>query len=242
MSEKNIWDTLMRSINNPYGVAGLMGNLQAESGLKSNNVQNCYEKGLNMSDETYTINTDAGKYTNFVKDKVGYGLAQWTYWSRKQKLFDFMKERRVSVGDEYFQCEFLIHELSTSYKTVFNKLKNATSVRESSDVVLTQYEKPANQDENVKQNRARYGQTFFDRYANTTTDTSVVPVVPVVPVAPVVPTKPNYNVYVVNKGDSLWAIATKFYGSGNRYTEIKQLNNLTSNTIYAGQTLKIPLR
>ena len=50
----------------------------------------------------------------------------------------------------------------------------------------------------------------------------------------------NYFEYTVKKGDTLWDLAEKYLGSGTRYKEIKELNNLTSDTIYAGQTLKIP--
>ena len=45
--------------------------------------------------------------------------------------------------------------------------------------------------------------------------------------------------YIVKKGDSLWAIAEKYYGSGNQYPKIKSLNGLTSDTIYAGQKLRV---
>lgn len=44
------------------------------------------------------------------------------------------------------------------------------------------------------------------------------------------------------KGDSLWAIAEKRLGNGTRYNEIKKLNGLTSDVIYAGQVLKLPNR
>ena len=46
--------------------------------------------------------------------------------------------------------------------------------------------------------------------------------------------------YTVKKGDTLWAIAAKQLGSGNRYKEIKTLNGLTTDTIYAGQILALP--
>lgn len=48
------------------------------------------------------------------------------------------------------------------------------------------------------------------------------------------------TVYTVKSGDSLWAIAAKQLGNGNRYKEIKSLNGLSSDTIYAGQVLKLP--
>ena len=54
------------------------------------------------------------------------------------------------------------------------------------------------------------------------------------------PTAASAKTYTVQKGDSLWAIAAKQLGSGSRYKEIKTLNGLTSDTIYAGQILKLP--
>ena len=55
-------------------------------------------------------------------------------------------------------------------------------------------------------------------------------------------TKPaeNYRVHTVTHGDTLWAIAKKYLGDGNRYKEIVSLNGLKSNVIYSGMKLKIP--
>lgn len=50
----------------------------------------------------------------------------------------------------------------------------------------------------------------------------------------------GYTTYTVVKGDTLWGIAQKRLSNGTRYAEIKALNGLTSDTIYAGQVLKIP--
>uniref|UniRef100_UPI003FEE09D0 glucosaminidase domain-containing protein n=1 Tax=Eisenbergiella tayi TaxID=1432052 RepID=UPI003FEE09D0 len=46
--------------------------------------------------------------------------------------------------------------------------------------------------------------------------------------------------YKVMRGDSLWGIAQKCLGDGNRWPEIKTLNSLESDTIYSGQILKLP--
>ncbi|MEG1894646.1 MAG: LysM peptidoglycan-binding domain-containing protein [Oscillospiraceae bacterium] len=46
--------------------------------------------------------------------------------------------------------------------------------------------------------------------------------------------------YTVRRGDCLWNIAQRFLGSGSRYPEIKALNGLSSNMIYAGQVFKLP--
>ena len=49
-----------------------------------------------------------------------------------------------------------------------------------------------------------------------------------------------YRIHTVVHGDTLWAIAQKYLGKGNRYTEIVKLNGLKSNVIYSGMKLKIP--
>ena len=41
-------------------------------------------------------------------------------------------------------------------------------------------------------------------------------------------------------GDTLWKIAERFLGKGNRYTEIVKLNGLKSNVLMSGQVLQIP--
>ena len=50
-------------------------------------------------------------------------------------------------------------------------------------------------------------------------------------------TKPNTTNYTVKSGDSLYSIARRFNTS---VVAIKSLNNLTSNTLSIGQTLRIP--
>ena len=54
-----IWHFLLGHIQNPYGVAGLMGNLRDESGLNPRNLQNSYEKKLGFTDDSYTTAVDS---------------------------------------------------------------------------------------------------------------------------------------------------------------------------------------
>jgi len=164
MDEKLIWDFFLSKINNTYGVAGLMGNLYVESRLKSTYLQSSYAKNLGMTGEEYTKAVDNGSYKDFITDKAGYGLAQWTFWSRKEQLYNFAKEQKVSIGDLHMQLNFLWNELQ-GYKTVVDALCIATSVREASDVVATKYEKPEHQDEKYLLNRAKYGAVYYGIFA-----------------------------------------------------------------------------
>lgn len=47
--------------------------------------------------------------------------------------------------------------------------------------------------------------------------------------------------YTVKKGDSLWKIAEEKLGNPKRYSEIKTLNGLKTDTLQVGQKLNIPL-
>ena len=163
-NEKKIWNYLKSKGLSDWGVAGLMGNLYAESGLRPNNLQNTYEGKLGMADAKYTELVDKGVYTNFVRDSVGYGLAQWTYWSRKEALLAYAKASGKSIGDLEMQLEFLMKELS-SYG-LLGKLKTVSTVLEASNVILLEFEKPASMNTAATQTkRAEYGQKYFDKYS-----------------------------------------------------------------------------
>ena len=173
MSSKIIWDFLKKEGFSDFGVAGLMGNLDAESALRPNNLQDTYSRSLGLSDAEYTAKVDNGTYTNFVRDSAGYGLAQWTYWSRKENLLNYAKSKKKSIGDLEMQLEFLVQELKISYKnSVYNILVNATTVQQASDVVLMNFERPANAAAQ-KSKRAAMGQVYYDKYAKGVENTTM---------------------------------------------------------------------
>lgn len=166
-NEEKIWNYLKSKGLSDCGVAGLMGNLYAESGLRPNNLQNTYEGKLGMADAEYTELVDKGSYKNFGNDRAGYGLAQWTYPTRKAALLAYANSRGKSIGDLEVQLEFLLKEL-TSYG-LLGKLKTALTVLEASNIVLLEFEKPASMNTAATQaKRAEYGQKYFDKYAGRT--------------------------------------------------------------------------
>lgn len=166
---KKIWDYLMDVIGNEYGVAGLMGNLEAESGLHSDRVQG--DIPYSSYSKEYTAKVDSGEISehDFVHNGPGgggYGLAQWTYYSRKQALYDrYQNGNYPSIGDLTLGLDHLYYELQASYSGVLNTLKTATSIRVASDSVLHNFEKPADQSTAVEEKRESMGQAWYDKYA-----------------------------------------------------------------------------
>ena len=165
-NEQTIWQYLKGKGLNDYAVAGIMGNLYAESGLRPDNPQNTYEKKLGLSDAQYTAAVDNGSYTNFVRDSAGYGLAQWTYWTRKQNLLARAQAAGVSIANLQMQLNYLWEEI-TANATITKELKAADSVRAASNTILLKFERPADQSETAQKKRASYGQTYYDKYAGT---------------------------------------------------------------------------
>ena len=139
MSARDIYAKLITAGLTHEGACGLMGNMQAESALKANIAQ----RGMTaLSDEEYTA-AAAEWPVKFIHDGVGYGLCQWTYWSRKQALFNFAQARGASVGDEGMQVEFCISELKNDYPGLWALLCSVTDIYTAASEVCTVYERPA---------------------------------------------------------------------------------------------------
>lgn len=162
---QRIWDYLFAWLGNPFGTAGIMGNIRAESDLRPTNLQDRYEQTLGLSDAQYTTKVDDGSYGNFIFDSAGYGLAQWTFWSRKKALLEYARARKASIGDLYMQLDFLKKEMVENYPTLVESLQLAKTVREASNAVLFIYERPGDQGQKVQDLRTSYGETYYKEYA-----------------------------------------------------------------------------
>lgn len=166
--EQIVWNFLMSKIGNAYGVSGLMGNLQEESGMYPNRVQG----DIPYSDYSvqYTAKVDNGSISeyDFVNNGPGgggYGLAQWTYKPRKQGLYNMYKTGYNSIGSIDLALDYLWHELQNSYRGVLSVLQSATSVREASDKVLHDFENPTDQSSEVEVYRASLGMAFYNQFS-----------------------------------------------------------------------------
>lgn len=163
--ENALWDYFMEEIRNPYGVAALLGNLQAESALSSINLQNTANSKFNITDKEYTLEVDSGE-RNFIDGK-GYGLAQWTSSGRKQNLLTFAKEHGTSIGELMMQAKFIIKELKSTYKSVYSVLTTSEDLLECSNAVLIKYEAPASKNKKSTQDaRYKLAKKYFDKHVN----------------------------------------------------------------------------
>lgn len=158
MTEKELWDALRASGFSEFATAGIMGNMRAESGLYPDRVQG--DIPYSAWSQDYTAQVDSGQVArdDFIfrgPGGGGYGLCQWTFWSRKQMLYDFAKAAGTSIGDGKMQADFFAYEIGKNYRTsVYEPLMAAKSVREASDVMLLKFERPGDQSEANQARRA----------------------------------------------------------------------------------------
>ena len=168
-----VWKLLLADLGNEYGVAGVMGNLKAESCIRSNNLQDSSAKRLGLTDEEYTKGVDNGTI-DFSK-AVGYGICQWTSSTRKKGLKAYTDSKGVSIANLTAQVEYLLKELKTTYSKTYSTLKNAKSVSEASTRFMYYYEAPASRDsDSTKEKRAELSQTYYDKYKSVDTDTTKI--------------------------------------------------------------------
>lgn len=167
--EGAVWDYLYQAIGNEYGVAGIMGNMQNESGIIACRMQGDFSSGYSTS-KTYADKVDSGaisrsSFVNNGPNGGGWGLVQWTYYTLKEKLYDYAKATKQSIGSLKMQLEFLVKNLQEDYPSVWKSLKSATSVRQAASVFLYQFERPDDQSQAVENQRTADGEAIFKRHS-----------------------------------------------------------------------------
>lgn len=142
----------------------LLANIQAESAFIVNNLEDSKERPTGMNDQTYTDAVDSGRYQNFVNDACGYGLAQWTYWSRKQMLLTYAREQGESIGSFKMQKEFIFYEMKLSFPGIYNACRTSHDLEYLVHEFLYKWENPAEKENNMR-NRFASAQGFYQKYA-----------------------------------------------------------------------------
>ena len=100
----HIWDYLKQKGLGSSAIAGIMGNMEAESSLEPNIIE-----GGGHADEI----TVGGP---------GYGLCQWTSQDRQQGLVNFAQSRGTSTSDTDTQLDFMLSEIDKGYGEMLQKM------------------------------------------------------------------------------------------------------------------------
>lgn len=172
-NKEEIWNFFINKGFTKNGTSALMGNLYAESGLEPTTVERlCLKRykeiGKEYNDLTYTNAVNNGsisreEFISPMNKHYGYGIAQWTNSSRKSKLYDICKSNGVSISDLQTQLNFIYTELYSQFNAVFRLLKSGKDIKSISDRVLSDYEHPANIEEQ-KSIRYKYALQIYNKY------------------------------------------------------------------------------
>lgn len=122
----------------------MIGNWEAESALRPENVEDRLHRNTGMSDAEYTAAVDSGSYPNFANDGYGYGYYQLTFSTRKLNYLSFAKEMGASIGDGKVQTAFAIHELMTEYeyKDLYSFLCTTSDLYTATSRICKEFERP----------------------------------------------------------------------------------------------------
>ena len=136
------------------GAIGMIGSLQGETAdLNPMRVENSYLKKFGVTIEEYVRRADNDEVIyngkKFNKDSAGFGIAQWTYSTRKQNLLDYAKSQGKSVGDLDVQIEFLIKEVQ-KYKNTWKTCCTTADYGAAVEICVTEYENCTNQSDAIE--------------------------------------------------------------------------------------------
>ena len=160
MSKQTIWSYLKTHTDLPdVSIAGIMGNMEAESNCESCRVQGDFSVDRTTS-KAYAEMVNNGSY-NWSRDARGWGLCQWTYWTRKDNLLNSCRSQGKGVEDETAQLTFMLAEMQTEYVAMWNRLHTCTTIADAAGLVCREYERPAVL--NITE-RTKYGQQIYEQF------------------------------------------------------------------------------
>lgn len=171
-----LWKYLLIHFENPYAVAGIMGNMYYESRFYSSSIEGNVSDNRTLSTE-YTNKVDNGTYSrdyfiNHGKGQTeGYGLVGWTATDLKEGLYDYWQSVGGSISSPYTQIEYLFDVISTSssYSTLNKELKDAKSVRDAAVSFVKRFEICKGwRTKEVQDERSNQAQIYYDLYKDIT--------------------------------------------------------------------------
>ena len=73
------WNYFIKNGITKAGASGLLGNLKAESGVRSDTYEKKKHSKIGLTNAQYIKKVNDNTYKNFVKDGAKFGLAQWSH-------------------------------------------------------------------------------------------------------------------------------------------------------------------
>ena len=152
-----LYKAFLRAGMTVTGACAMLGNAEAESAMRCNNVEDrCF-----LSDAEYTEGVDNGTYSGFATDAYGYGAFQWTHKSRKPGLLEMARTWGTSISDPYMQAAYAVAELEEKFPEVLGYLKTTTDLYAATKMVCEKYESPA---VNNVSARYKYAKQYYDGF------------------------------------------------------------------------------
>ncbi len=144
MSKQQIYNLLRQGGLSQSGALAMMGNWQCESGLEPNRLQGDFSPYRTVSKdyvrriESFTLQRD-----QFSHDSKGFGLAQWTWYKRKESLWDMWHKSGLSIASAELQVKFALYELQADYSGLYGYLKVTNDLYEATARICREFERPA---------------------------------------------------------------------------------------------------
>ena len=157
---------------NEYACAGAMGNMQAESGLYSDNAENSWNSMTGHTDEWLTDGINNGTITEseFLQTAwyvnaygFGYGLSQWTDRTRREKLWDYTIDRGLPIDSQQGQFDYITWEwtdATSHYNQFLSYMQSVTNVEDATRYYCKHYEVGA-----WNSDRLRYANEWYNAFA-----------------------------------------------------------------------------
>lgn len=146
MSKQTIYDQLIKAGCSPTGALALMGNWECESNLEGCRLQGDFQSDRWPSKE-YARKVDNALVSDdwFYLDGKGWGIPQYTYWSRKKGFLEFCRKHSISIGNETANVDYALLELTTEYKSLWEFLTTCGEgqLYDAVGRVCKEYERPA---------------------------------------------------------------------------------------------------
>lgn len=144
MSKQEIYNRLRQGGLSQCGAIAMMGNWQCESGLEPNRLQGDFSPYRTVSkDYVRRIESFQLQRDQFAHDAKGFGLAQWTFYSRKQALWDMWHKSGISIASAELQVKFALYELKADYSALLSYLCQTNDLYEATARICREFERPA---------------------------------------------------------------------------------------------------